>query len=168
MREKRPKGVWGVAQIVLQRRRKEQEEDAYIWQTGEKDEQWEGATDEWMRLEESKKTFHQSIHCGKKERCRCEHFFHFSIVFQGRSEGVRQKKRKPTHSCVIKTQGTRYWTVFSWFTESRFLVGNKNSGSPKQAAAYRSSWRGSEGGGVTDGGGQLPSTLVGYLATGWY
>lgn len=30
VREKRPKGVWGVASIVLQRRRKEQEEDAYI------------------------------------------------------------------------------------------------------------------------------------------
>lgn len=45
----RPKGVWGVDQIVLQRRRKEQEEDAYIWQTGEKDEQWEGVIHEYGR-----------------------------------------------------------------------------------------------------------------------
>lgn len=56
-----------------------------------------------MRQEESKKTFHQSIHGGKKERFRREYFFHFSIVFQERSGVNKEKKRKNTTSCVIKT-----------------------------------------------------------------
>lgn len=111
-----------------------------IWEDGQKDEQWEGVINEQERSGEGRHSICPSIveKEGKKERKTWIHNFSTFLLSSEKVKGhyfLTTTKIIPSKLNIRNETPLAWldnkWSLFSWFTEGRFLAGHKNSEFPK-------------------------------------
>lgn len=132
-------GGLGVDQIVERARRRHGylTDRRNIWEDGQRDGQWEGVINEQERRGEGRHSICPSIVEKERKKHLNSEFFHVSIVFQEgqRSPFFNNNKIIPS-KLNIRNETPLAWldnnrSLFSWFTEGRFLAAHKNTGFPK-------------------------------------